>query len=643
MPQPTYQPQVEPQVQPSIDVPLAVTPAHTGALVAREAQGLAATANQIHLDEMRRANQTDVLNADNQAQAKLQALLYDPKSGILNQKHGRNAPGEVDRVLEEFDAAQAEIDTNLANDAQREQFRALAIDRRLKVQQQLDQYEHAETERYEDEVADATIVNAQTAAVQDPFSADDEVDKIRAVIATMGVRKGWSPEVIKARADDAVSATNLSVIRQLVSTGQDRFASAWYEESKDELTSRDASAAAELVKAGSRHGESRRIADDIIAGADSETKAMAALEKRNIEDTDVYDQTKARLRDHYRNMEAARDADENNAYDKGYLQLVDPANRQGLAGVDPALLVEMGPAHQQTIRALAVRPEVKTTDFAVWKRYDDVLSDPTRRTEALALRPLDDADKITTNDLQALNKRINDLRLGGADERLIDDAMTKSVIDLTMKLRGFPDDKPGSVGEKKAAQYQYIVRQDVAAQTKELGRRLTRDEVQKIADDNARIAVEGGWFTKEATVAEQRYQRQAGGPLSADEVAAFREALALPHDPGFDASVAQIQRWSKGLDADGFPDPTLRQRAADLMASVIPAADRQRIVAAYKAKHAGRDPDEATLMAVWGDWKKRTTPVETPRAPEPPAPRALSAPLDPRSVDYGIKSFLGTL
>lgn len=371
-----YEARVAPEVQPSIDIPLAVTPQASGAGVADAVERLGDVATDIHLKEIEHANRVNVLDADNQQQAFLQARLYDPKTGILNQQLGKDAPVAVDQALSEYDESAARVESGLTNEAQKAHFRQMVGERRLQMQDQLGRYEHAETERYADEVAKGSIIAATNTAVQnasDPRVVDDNVALIHAVLDHQGQSKGRAPELTEALQKEAASQVYTSAIGSLVDAGDTAGAKRSFDQWGDDLTPADKSQVRGLLKTSTTRGESREMADTIIGsqGTDGDLQgALEDLEKRKIDNAEVYDQTRNRLVEHFRLVNEAENQRQAGLYDDatGYIDAA--ANPTSPDIVPPTVWDRMKPAYKRkamtyaSARAKGQEPETPKALFA---------------------------------------------------------------------------------------------------------------------------------------------------------------------------------------------------------------------------------------------------------------------------------------
>ncbi len=622
-----YEAKVAPDVQPGVDIPLAVTPQALGAGIGDAVQNLGEVASDIHAKEVDHANRTNVLAADNAQQAFIQARMYDPKTGILNQNLGKDAPAAVDQALGEFDQSAARVEGGLTNDAQKLHFRQMVTERRLQMQDQLGKYEHAETERYADEVAKGSIANATTMAVQnanDPKIVADNIALQRAVIDHRGAAKGLAPEMIEAQQRDAASGTHLAVIQQLVSDGQDLSAKAWYDQNKGDLTGQDLTQATRLVEAGSLAGQSQRIATELLYDKDGNVRprgeVLAEIQKdpRLAKDTRLRDAVDERAQHALGEHAQAKEETQKQTFDQAYQILTDPANTQGIANPKVvAAMATLDPERAQALKNYAAKDGKVTTDMHAWLALDNVLSDPAKTEEAKAIHLEDYVDKIDGPDLKALKTRIDAIKQGKTEIQN-SDARIADVVKDTRARNLLAPGKPGSQEAADAADYEKTVREDCEAAAKEKGSPLTRDEIQKVADDNLiQVVTKPGllWDTKAPAYkarAAVRFTSPTPTPEAAQE---WRTVLAQPHAPGFDAHIATLQDWSRGKDQYGFPDPNRKAKAAALIAATVPSDQRSQIAAAWKAAHAGANPSDADILGVWALHTKRTTPV----AVAPPA------------------------
>ena len=88
---PTLESTVAPSVQPGGDLPLVASEGAYGGDVAQAIGGIGREANAQHQEAMRAFNQTNVLDAMNQAHEHAQKSVFDPQKGLLAQQTGKAA------------------------------------------------------------------------------------------------------------------------------------------------------------------------------------------------------------------------------------------------------------------------------------------------------------------------------------------------------------------------------------------------------------------------------------------------------------------------------------------------------------------------------------------------------------------------
>lgn len=384
---------VTPEVTPSVDVPLSITPQQMGAGLGQAEARIGDTASDIHFAAVEHANQTAVLDADNQVQQAVQQGLYDPKTGVLNQKAGKDAPGLVDNALSQYDSQVSKVASGLANDRQRAQFQQLAQERRFHVEHQLGQYEHAETTRYADEVDKASVDNAAVAAEQatDPSQVEDAIGIQMAVVADAGKRNGHPPEAIQAQQAEVASGTYARTILALADRGDSVAAADAAKRWGDKLIGSDARQVRNTLRVAVSNTDSRSVADEIIGGQGENADlqgSLDALEKRNITDTEVYDKAKDRIVNHFRLANEAETARQGSLYETAADAIDQSPNPADPGSVPPSVWADMKPAYRNKARAYA-KARAQGVDLVTDRRlYQELVLQRAHDPMAFAKRDL---------------------------------------------------------------------------------------------------------------------------------------------------------------------------------------------------------------------------------------------------------------
>lgn len=234
---PTYQRQVAPEVA---QAPRALN-AETD--LSGAAQGLQAVAGDVYRvqqKEIAEANQTALLNADNQLGAFQNKALYDPESGAFTKK-GSGALNITQTTLGQYDQQSQGIVEGLANPEQKRMFQQAALQRRQELQAKLGSYEFGQQQEYKDDVDKSSIQLAQSSAAlsyNDPQSIEQNRLKMNAVYESRAERLGWSPEEKEAQLQQANSSMSNAVIHRMVIDSPEK-ARDLYGQYKDSMTAND--------------------------------------------------------------------------------------------------------------------------------------------------------------------------------------------------------------------------------------------------------------------------------------------------------------------------------------------------------------------------------------------------------------------
>lgn len=366
-----YQPQVDPQVEQVPDVPMAVTPEVMGGGAAEGLGAVGDAASELWRRAKGRADQASALDADNQTTAFLQERLYDSKTGILNQNlDAKSASEAAQKTLGDYEQHVSRVASGLTNPEQRLMFARIADSKRFELEHTVGRWEHEQHARFEDAAHEQAIANTTTSAVQyakdlaspDPMAREaahgliaEQMAKQQALIVDQNRAKGLPADF---GVKQAMSATNMSVLDQLLSSGQDQAGKAWYDAHRDEFDAKDLPLATAKVQAGAVSGEAFRNADRLTFTADGalrpELETDAEIAK--IEDPKLRAETQTRADQARAHYEKGVNEQETARYNQAYALITNPDNPQGI--YDPQvvqLMVGMPPHLVDSLHASALR------------------------------------------------------------------------------------------------------------------------------------------------------------------------------------------------------------------------------------------------------------------------------------------------
>lgn len=175
--------------------------------VAAGLQRAANTLDQVQQEELRRVNETRVLEADSALSLQASSLLTDPEKGAFA-KMGKNAIGITPTTLAEWEKGAAALMAGLSP----EQKRLLAPRRaqtRESLQASLSRHELTQRKQYELETADAAVDIAIQRGLDDPFNLQalgQAEGKIRSEIERRAALAGDGADTVTVRTTKALTS-----------------------------------------------------------------------------------------------------------------------------------------------------------------------------------------------------------------------------------------------------------------------------------------------------------------------------------------------------------------------------------------------------------------------------------------------------
>ena len=210
---PQYQRRVGPEVTGAPRVAQASVDASG---LARGLSSLAGDLTDIHQREMQEANQTFAISTDAAATEWKNNRFYNPDNGAMNQK-GANALGLTDRVMGDWNTYAQGVIENAKTPEQRLIATRIMSNQGSQIQSQLSPYELQEQKVYKDGESAGGVAAAQNDAALN-FNSPGVIDqarlKIEGILDLQGQRNGWSPELLGASKQKAISGMYSDVLRR---------------------------------------------------------------------------------------------------------------------------------------------------------------------------------------------------------------------------------------------------------------------------------------------------------------------------------------------------------------------------------------------------------------------------------------------
>ncbi len=501
---PVITPQVQEQVQPSVELPMNATAQAFGAGIGEAEDFAGDVATKLHREAAAHANQTAALDSMNKLAAFEDQRLHDPKTGVLNQRLGVNAPAAVEKTLEDHEKLANEISAKLTPQ-QQEQFKSLAQEHHRQVKRQLYGYENKElvtAQNSTDQSFVANTLNSIARAPDDQVGTMEKIGRLRATAAAAAKRNGGTDEDVKAAVDAVTSDAHMVVVRSLVDGDQGSAAKGYFEYNKDEIDAQGLAQAHSMLKTIADKDESRAVADSIInrEGQKGDLPDLGAdlqeLENKNITDTAVYDQAKQRIVQRYELAQKAHNDTQQAKTADAMGILEDPANRDH--EIPPSRLEGLDHRNYAAVmryKAQLMKGDVPQTDPDVYADLQMKLADPKKWKEVVG----DDQHAGSLNleqyksDLSPAVYRSMVAEIKRTRQKVIDndDKLSQGQIATTVTDRLFKENgleivgKAGSTKRQDSAAMQgrflEQLHKAVGAQAVEKQRDLNQDEIEQEA------------------------------------------------------------------------------------------------------------------------------------------------------------------
>lgn len=578
---------VAPQVQPSAQL----TPNVSG-----DNPVAAATeyAGQLALREERFADQAAVVAANNQMTDLDQEKLYHPKTGLLNQNLGQDAPEAATKTLADYEAKRSAIREGLGNDRQKTMFDRTSGEHIRTVQRQVYSYEHQQYQAWDSSNVSATVANSQAQAVatyglpHDPGQGDPidhQVEKQVATLKDYGQRAGWSAEETQLKVSQAKSATYAGIIDDMLAKGNTAGAQSLLDTHGMDILPPQRDQAIRALRTTSEGNEAQAEANAGLAPSKDGVRPTRAVffdwlnQNPKLQgNAKLYDEV-ARRGDQFfaREDDAKRDDQKAIASDvwKGLAQ--DPSQ-------DPATIA--GPAAWQKLNG-ETQIALKRAQAQAVKRegpqeggqdYYDLRS--IVGTDAFAKANLmNAAGKVTPQELEKLmDLQAEQAKAGAKAPRISEVTSNNEIVDNALKNLNLDRDESHSDDALQFRRsYDLAVEQYAAANG---GKPPGSDEKMTIAkklsgEVAVRVPRSFQWFglagptTTENQTLFKRPDAEISGAVTRDipvapsmtrqDVANSLRTLNNPADPNYDASVKRMLLWKQGLDTDGSYDPVRKQ------------------------------------------------------------------------------------
>lgn len=233
--------------------------------------GLQRAAVYLYQQQRQRALQVRVNDADNQATALRDRILYGtadhPEQGVLN-RHGKDVFAAPDDALKQWQSGIAEITNSLSDADQKNAFAARAIAHGHELQTQILAHVSHEHEKFDTDTTNALVDSRVSDAVQAydrPNVSELNLQKAVAAIRDYGKAYGKSDDEINDRVSKALSHGRLNVLREYYVNDRDLAGQQYLADHRKDFVGADLLEADQLARTGSSRGDAMRTGDLIMS------------------------------------------------------------------------------------------------------------------------------------------------------------------------------------------------------------------------------------------------------------------------------------------------------------------------------------------------------------------------------------------
>ncbi len=602
-----------------------VSPEDFGAGLGQAAEGLAGAMADRMNQRTLMMNQAANLEADNHASQIETQLLHDPKTGILNQELGNNAPEAVDKTLKDYQDAAGKIRAGLSNGAQQEAFDRMYGNRLGAVQRTLFQYEHGQMTKYASEQFDASEKQTHIDAVNQSYDGRGQFDaasvnehraKLTALIQDRGQTLAMPPEAIKLQTENAQSDLTVGVLDRMLSERRDQDAEKFFNENQADIIDPRQRASLQLAvnHIVTQNGAQRRVmaaAFDEHGLTRSRGEALGILNKDTwvTGDAEHQRQSYEQLNTVLGEQHQAKTEAENTAFSDAFQQL-----RQGnwdIKAINPMLMSQMDPEQVEHLMGYAKKGGGEHDQGKYMGLYQDATSDKPEAVEAFKKVDLRQyVGQISDAKLDDLMKMQGELRKGKPGPVTVAAHQLNEIATDTFKENMLPTGEKAKPEEQAAlAKFLDIYQEQIDGEDAALdmqGKPRLNTEQRK---ERARHLMLPDPSDPKRKRYETRYDARAAAPsgpvAEEDELKQTQTILARPEN----AETFNAKMWDIEKMVENKSDPDMQKRAEQLYGSALTTLTasgvpfEQRFTESYQAHHNDAMPSEIETLEAFRVWR----------------------------------------
>jgi hypothetical protein len=495
---------VQLDTEPSARITAVPTPdtfgAGIGDVVSRLGAGFA---NDLAAKHKQQADESALLDFDNQTAAFEAATIYDPQTGVLNTVKGKDAVGLSQKVGGQFDQFTGPLMAQLMPDQQMAAAK-LASQRRQGMTRTLDSYGSQQIDAYDKSVTEDGLTNSINLAVAnaaiDPARVNTELQRQQMIVHGYAQHQGLSPEATQAMLTEVATKTHIGVVNQLLASDQDQAAQVYFDQHKDEIAGTALTSVEEALKRGSTVGESQRQSDLIMQHVSTLKDALDLVQ--TIQDPKLRDATEERVTRAW-SLKEEGDRQQEESLMKTAANAIDANPAKGAFAIPPATWSSLSVGQRTQLELYAKRNApgetgIVTDQPTYYRLYSQASTAPAEFEKVNLLDYLTRLDKADFKQLVELQGSVRkkdgtvDDKLDGfrTNEQIFNDTLTTSGIDPKVSSAG------NGANDQEIAKLRKALDDKVMSLQRMTGKKATNEDVQGLMDGLVQSVVtqKGSWF-----------------------------------------------------------------------------------------------------------------------------------------------------
>lgn len=460
---------------------------------------LGAQAEMARKNNVRRANEALAATGDG-----LRAYLNDPEKGLFA-RQGVNALGSTKEANDYLDKMQKDVVDTLDNDAQREAFNALWINRRDSTLDSVARYEAGQKRQADEQSQQLVVKDAIADASTNYTNGAMRQDAINRAMAAIDQNLGGlPPEALAIQKEAALSTIHASVTERYLDAGNTAGANAYFAANKQFIQGDDAGRLEKAMKEGNEQANAYSTAAKISAQHPDDLAAQIVA-ARQIGDTKLQDRVIGEIKQRYNDDQVINEAkaQANVGAAREFLSAGKP--------VPPTVMSSLTPEQQASVRQVQNLGGLQNVSTQT-SRYFELVNMANTNPDAFArvdlaaefhrMKP-SDYSKVESLQNQVKKKVVT----SGDDATKI--LTANEIVNLKAKNAGLtPDKKPEQLGK-----FQMSLEHEIANYETTTGRKATTEDIGKLADQL--LVRKGGFAGFGGTVGYEDTNRgNVGGALA---------------------------------------------------------------------------------------------------------------------------------